>query len=59
MQLTLDSDDIAHYHSRIERIQADWRSALAGWGELVVLQSPSTWPEAGEQLLELGLVDVP
>lgn len=59
MQLTLDSDDIAQYHSRIERIQADWRSALAGWGELVVLQSPSTWPEAGEQLLKLGLVNVP
>lgn len=59
MQLTLESADINQYHNRIEQVREDWRNALAGWGELVLLQSPVEWQELSEQLLELGIVEVP
>lgn len=58
MQLTLDESDIEQYHARIEQLRSDWRDALAGWGDVVVMQAPVSWKEMGRDLLQLGLVEV-
>lgn len=58
MQLTLDIDAIEGYHNRIEQLRSDWRSALVGWGELLVLQSPMDWSAMGKTMLRHGLVTI-
>ena len=58
MQLTLDEADIEHYHARVEQLRGDWRDALAGWGEVLVMQCPMSWQEMGKRLLQQGLVEV-
>ena len=56
MQLTLDATDIDKYHARVEQLQSDWRDALAGWGEVIVMQCPMSWQQMGRVLLQQGLV---
>ena len=58
MQLTIDHSDIDQYHARLEQIRSDWRDALAGWGDLILMQSPMSWPDVGAVLLKHGLVEI-
>lgn len=58
MQLMLEESDIEKYHARIEQLRSDWRDALTGWGEVIVMQSPMSWKDIGRVLLQQGLVEV-
>ena len=51
MQLTLEEADIDRYRARIDQLRSDWRDALAGWGEVIAMQSPTSWFEMGRVLL--------
>lgn len=58
MQLTLEESDIERYHNRIEQLRNDWRDALAGWGQVIPMQSPMSWREMGRVLMRQGLVEI-
>ncbi len=56
--ITLDRQSIDAYHQRIAQIQTDWQRALQGWGEVLTLQSPDSWPQFAHQLLQLGILSI-
>lgn len=58
LEISMTPEVLERYHQRVMQIQTDWRTALQGWGELVVMQSPATWSELCVQLLEQERIQI-
>ncbi len=56
--LTVDQSMVDRYHQRVQQLQTDWRTALQGWGELLVFQCPQQWETLAEALLIAGCLSV-
>ena len=52
LEISMTPEVLERYHQRVTQIQSDWRTGLQGWGELVVMQTPTSWSELCVQLLE-------